>query len=51
METKMYYIRWRSQYGTEIVDKTTNYEDAEYLVAEYNLAYGGGCYIFTKTYK
>jgi len=42
---KTYYINWKSQYGLETVDETTTYKDANYLVNEYNLAFGGGCYI------
>jgi len=42
---KIYYINWRSQYGVETVDETNSKKDAEFLVQEYNMAYGGGCYI------
>lgn len=41
----MKYINWRSEYGLETVDEVTTLKEAHYLVKEYNMAYGGGCYI------
>ena len=41
-KVKVYLIMWRSQYGTEQVDETTTKEDANYLVNQYQLAYGEG---------
>ena len=48
---KKYYINWKSEYGLETVDETTSAKDARYLVREYNLAYGGGCYISQRSCK
>jgi hypothetical protein len=41
----VYEIVWKSRYGTEVVDSTDTMQDAEYLCREYNIAYGGGCFI------
>ena len=35
-----YYILANSKYGKEVVDEAKDLEEAEYLVVEYQLAYG-----------
>ena len=35
-----YYILANSKYGKEVVDEAKDLVEAEYLVAEYQLAYG-----------
>lgn len=36
-----YIIIWVSEYGREEIDETDTKADAEFLVQEYQLAYGG----------
>ncbi len=48
---KHFYINFKSKYGFETVDETDNRKDAKYLVGEYNLAFGGGCYISQRPTK
>ncbi len=37
-----YELVWTSRYGTEVIDETDSKTDAEYLRAEYQMAYGEG---------
>ena len=50
-KNKMYYINWKSECGIETVDETKTLKDAKYLVEEYNMAFGGGCYISSECCK
>jgi hypothetical protein len=38
----MYKIMWNGGYGTEEVDTADTLDEANRLVGEYNMAYGGG---------
>jgi len=42
---RMLHIMWNGGYGTEEIDTADNHTEAEYLVGEYKLAYGGSVWI------
>lgn len=41
----MTFINWRGSHGVETVDEFASRKEARAMLAEYNLAYGGGCYL------
>ena len=47
----MYDINYKHKGQVETVDKASDRSEAEYLLSEYNLAFGGGCYISQESTK
>lgn len=41
----MFHIMWNGGYGIEEIDTTDTRVDADYLVGEYQMAYGGRVWI------
>lgn len=44
----MVYINWRGPCGVETVDEFSTRKEARAMLAEYNMAYGGGCYLSSR---
>tara|TARA_B110000483_G_scaffold194793_1_gene232220 strand:+ start:1638 stop:1796 length:159 start_codon:yes stop_codon:yes gene_type:complete len=44
----MKYINYKTEQGLETVDEAETMKEARYLVQEYNMAFGGGCYISSR---
>ena len=47
----MRYINWKGPHGLETVDEFETAKEARAMVAEYNLAFGGGCYVSRRACK
>jgi|TARA_B110000908_G_scaffold121035_1_gene141893 hypothetical protein len=44
----MKYINYKTEHGLEKVDEAETIKETQYLVAEYNMAFGGGCCISSR---
>lgn len=47
----MFYINFKGSYGVETVDEFDTMKEAKKMLIEYNMSYGGICYISTRCTK